>query len=229
MIWKIIYANARVPRPPGPFPSQSTRFLEQTLIRSELLAESWATQPIKAVSSTQIRLEGSALGHPRIIGGRWLLTFESYRQIVLHNIETHSRQVLWEDTGLITCWDVCSVMSASGLLVYVVFRSEGWRAPWYAVFLFMIHRRHTRVLTHRKLQEFRVHGDSGHLSHSFSIDVPIRYFGQSVCLVGDKSPFLYIMSQHLVFDTRSRAFYEFPPFGSEVVSNCRHSWLIIIH
>lgn len=134
MIWKIIYANARVPRPPGPFPSQSTRFLEQTLIRSELLAESWATQPIKAVSSTQIRLEGSALGHPRIIGGRWLLTFESYRQIVLHNIETHSRQVLWEDTGLITSWDACSVTSAGGLLVYVVLRKNTrriWPASWY--------------------------------------------------------------------------------------------------
>lgn len=137
MVWKTIYANARLPRPPGPFPSQSTRFLEQTLIRSERLADCWTTRPIQAVSSTRIRLGGSPLGHPRIIGGKWLLTFESYKQIVFYDVETHYRQVLWEDTGSITSWDVCSVMSAGGPLVYVGCRKntgDVWRAPWYVVF-----------------------------------------------------------------------------------------------
>lgn len=135
MIWKTIYANARLPRPPGPFPFQSTRFLEQTLLRSERLGEYWTTQPIQAVSSTQIRLVGPSLGYPRILGGKWLLTFESFKQIVLHDVETRSRQVVWEDTGLITSWDACSVMSDGGLLIYVVFRqntSEVSHAPWYA-------------------------------------------------------------------------------------------------
>ncbi|KAH0834286.1 hypothetical protein J3R83DRAFT_11655 [Lanmaoa asiatica] len=207
VIWKTIYANARLPRPPGPFPSQPTRFLEQTLIRSERLAKYWTTQPIQAVSNTQIRLGGSPLGYPRIIGGRWLTTLESYKQIVFHDIETHSRQVLWEDTRMITSWDACSVPSAGGLLVYIVFRkndSEIW-----------------------KLLEFRVHGESSHLSHSVSLDVPVKYTRQSVRLVGDKAPFLYIRGQHLVFDTRGRIFYEFPRFGSKLDEIQAHLFFMI--
>lgn len=130
LIWKTIYASARVPRPPGPFPYQSTRFLAQTLTRSERLAERWTTQPLQAVPSTQIRFQASTLGQPRIISGRWLMTFESYGQIVLHDIET-----IWEDAGLLASWDACSVISADRLSVYVVFRKAAapmWRVRWYA-------------------------------------------------------------------------------------------------
>ncbi|KAF8121086.1 hypothetical protein EV363DRAFT_1366835 [Boletus edulis] len=212
VIWKTIYANARFPRPPGPFSFQSTRFLEQTLIRSERLEECWTTQPMQAVSSTQIRLQGSALGQPRIIDARWLITFESYRQIVFHDIETRSRQVLWEETGLITFWDVTSVTSTGGLSVYVVFRKNTkdiWRASW-------------------RLLEFRVHGESGHLSYSVSLDVPTgaRYIGGSVCLISDNTPFLYIMGQDLVFDTRTRTFYEFPEFATELVEIHAHQLFV---
>lgn len=58
------------------------------------------------------------------------MTFESYGQIVLHDIET-----IWEDAGLLASWDACSVISADRLSVYVVFRKAAapmWRVRWYA-------------------------------------------------------------------------------------------------
>ena len=68
-----------------------------------------------------------------------------------------------------------------------------------------------------------MHGESDHISHPVPLDIPTgaRYLGQSVCLISDKTPFLYIMGQHLVFDTRTRIFYEFPEFSSELVSGRR--------
>ncbi|KAG9310781.1 hypothetical protein JVU11DRAFT_8630 [Chiua virens] len=200
VVWRSIYTAARLPRPSGPFPSQPVRFLEQTLLRSERLAEFWTTQPIQAISTTQIRLAGSPLGPPRIIGGRWLVTFESYKQIIFHDIETRTRQVVWECSGMITSWDICSIVSSEGFLVYVVFRDPGgeWRVPW-------------------KLLEFKMHEETGHLSQSLTLDIPSTYVGQSACFVGGKAPFLYIMGQHLVFDTRTKIFYQFPRFDSDLV------------
>ncbi|KAF9222220.1 hypothetical protein BS17DRAFT_768166 [Gyrodon lividus] len=49
-IWKTVYANACLPRPPGPFPSQSSQFLEHTLVQSEQLAKTWTSHPIKIIS-----------------------------------------------------------------------------------------------------------------------------------------------------------------------------------
>ncbi|KAF9232368.1 hypothetical protein BU15DRAFT_67530 [Melanogaster broomeanus] len=49
-IWKTVYANAPLLRPAGPFPYQSTQFLEHTLIHSERVAQTWTSQPVKTIS-----------------------------------------------------------------------------------------------------------------------------------------------------------------------------------
>ncbi|KAF9238513.1 hypothetical protein BU15DRAFT_75210 [Melanogaster broomeanus] len=54
VIWKALYATARLPRPPGPFPSQSVQFLAYNLVHSERLAETWTSQPVKVISRVVI-------------------------------------------------------------------------------------------------------------------------------------------------------------------------------
>ncbi|KAF8141945.1 hypothetical protein EV363DRAFT_39665 [Boletus edulis] len=44
-LWRTVYAGAHLPRPPGPFPWQSTDFLRRTLVQSARLAQRWTSQP----------------------------------------------------------------------------------------------------------------------------------------------------------------------------------------
>jgi hypothetical protein len=123
-IWKTLYTNARLPRPPGPFPSQTIQFLERTLVQSERLAHSWTTQPMGAISSIE-----SGYTHfpvpPKIIYGKWLVSCESSSKFVVHDLDSkagpHSYQFLWESASLIYSWDACPVVSTSGLFIHVVF------------------------------------------------------------------------------------------------------------
>ncbi|KAF9236737.1 hypothetical protein BU15DRAFT_76698 [Melanogaster broomeanus] len=76
-IWKTVYANwsTRLPLPPGPFPSQSTQFLEHALVQSERLAQTWTSQPVKTISRV-LPLEPDILPQDpvlwTVIRGRWL-------------------------------------------------------------------------------------------------------------------------------------------------------------
>lgn len=123
-IWKTLYTNARLPRPPGPFPSQTIQFLEHTLVQSERLAHSWTTQPMGDISSV-----GSGYTHfpvaPKIIYGKWLVGCDSSSKFVVHDLDSkagpHSYQFLWESASPIYSWDACSVVSTNGLLIHVVF------------------------------------------------------------------------------------------------------------
>lgn len=161
-----------------------------------------------------------------MLGGRWLITLELLRQIVFYDIATQSRQVVWEDTGMITSWDACSVTSTLGFLVYIVFGKDAQDVrltPWYAAFNFLFVRyRFTHHLLTRKLLEFQVHDGlgTGHISHSVSLDVPrgTWHTGHSVSLSSGKTPFLYITGHELVFDMQTRRFYEFPKSNPHLVS-----------
>ncbi|KAF8553689.1 hypothetical protein OG21DRAFT_1497572 [Imleria badia] len=200
-IWKTLYTNARLPRPPGPFPSQTLQFLERTLVQSEWLAHSWTTQPMGDISSVGIRIPGAS-DPPIIIYGKWLIGCESSSKFVAHNLdsnaEPHSAQLLWESASPINTWDACSVVFAGGLHIHGLFRiaTDALSEPW-------------------KLLEFRVNGDS--LYHTFTLDVPTRNFTNALYIEGGYSPFSYIDGRRLLFDAETRSFYKFPEFKSALV------------
>ena len=134
-IWRALYTNARLPRPPGPFPSQTLQFLERTLVQSERLAHSWTTQPMEDVSSVGIRIPGTS-DPPIILYGRWLIGCESSSKFVVHDLDSnvgpHSHQLLWESASPINSWEACSVVSTGGLLILVLFRiaTNEPSVPW---------------------------------------------------------------------------------------------------
>ncbi|KAG6373529.1 hypothetical protein JVT61DRAFT_6171 [Boletus reticuloceps] len=204
-IWTTLYMNAPLPRPPGPFPSQTVQFLEHTLVQSERLAHSWTTQPMEDISSVGIRSHTSLLHFSSVVHGRWLIGCERYGKVkvVGYDLEpdagSHPHQLLWEDYMCYIC-DACPVVSSSGLLVHVLFSADS--VSW-------------------KLLEFRVDGNS--LRHTLTLDIPptqLKLIGLYVRIHGGHSPFSYIKSvcQRLIFDTETQSFYEFPPFRSELVS-----------
>ncbi|KAF8838228.1 hypothetical protein BDN67DRAFT_107343 [Paxillus ammoniavirescens] len=92
-IWKSVYANARLPRPPGPFPSQSTQFLEHTLLQSDRLAQTWTSCPVQVISWTLGPKLPSQLKW-NVLDGRWLVWRET-TQFLCHDLDTGSRQILY--------------------------------------------------------------------------------------------------------------------------------------
>ena len=123
--WRTLYRNACLPRPPGPFPSQSVQFLERTLVESERLAHSWTTQPMRDVSTAGTRHRRSI-----IMYGKWLISCEKLSgKFVVHDLDSNagpqSHQLLWESALPICSWNAGSVVSARGLLIYVVFVPQG--------------------------------------------------------------------------------------------------------
>ncbi|KAF8547148.1 hypothetical protein OG21DRAFT_1607513 [Imleria badia] len=203
-IWRYLYANSRLPRPPGPFSSQSTAYLEQVLVRTERLAHSWITGPMQDVSHVEVGVEqqpsGSLFGTTiRLLGGRWLVGCESETRFVLHDIYPNSesrRQVIWESEHPVETWDACSVTSEEGQCrIYVLFDGED---PEIMSWVFV---------------EFCMDGESGKPCGVTPISIPSgsEFEVSDEWLHAGKSPFIYI-SDMLVFDTRTRIFYEFPEF-----------------
>ena len=93
-MWRILYTNAPLPRPPGPFPFQSSRYLEDTLLRSELLAQSWTTRPMQDISSVEIPIDpGKHRGRlrgPKLLCGRWCISCESSRKFVFRDLDSNT-------------------------------------------------------------------------------------------------------------------------------------------
>ncbi|KAF8549339.1 hypothetical protein OG21DRAFT_1515339 [Imleria badia] len=73
-IWKYLYANSCLPRPSGPFPFQSTAYLEQALLRTERL-----TRPMRDLSHVELRVVQQPKGRVKLLGGRFLIGCESLR------------------------------------------------------------------------------------------------------------------------------------------------------
>jgi len=200
VLWTNMYADAPYPRPPGPFPSQSIASLERNLVKSARLAQSWTTRPMRDVSCIKINLEGETTMRstpaPKLLHGRWLVVYEPNRRFVLHDTQTGARRVLWErDKLVVSPWDVCSMTSPEGqCVVYLLLKPE-W-LQW-------------------KLLEFRLDGESGKLVDSVVMDSPAFTYlriGSAKAFCAGKSPFLSIPGHGLVFDTRTRIFYELPEF-----------------
>jgi hypothetical protein len=73
---------------------------------------------------------------------------------------------------------------------------------------------------YRKVLEFRLNDGSGELVDSAIMDCPAHTsYGYGRKMHAIKSPFLSITTtwQHLVFDTRTRVFYNFPEFRVALV------------
>ncbi|KAF9236739.1 hypothetical protein BU15DRAFT_63783 [Melanogaster broomeanus] len=110
-IWKTVYANwsTRLPLPAGPFPSQSTRFLEHTLVQSERLAQTWTSQPVKTISRVPDRL--NQMYYPRlhllwtVVLGRWFIWHQIYygREILKYSVFLHSLPHLRVDNDFTLC------------------------------------------------------------------------------------------------------------------------------
>ena len=150
--WRMLYKNARLPRPPGPFPSQSVQFLEHTLIESERLAHSWTTQPMRDISTA-----GTHHRESIIMYGKWLVSCEMLSgKFLVRDLDSNagpqSHQLLWESAFPIHSWNAGSVVSARGLLICVVFlpesASELCRSWFASSFTSDVHAFHVHVFDH---------------------------------------------------------------------------------
>ncbi|KIJ19575.1 hypothetical protein PAXINDRAFT_96861 [Paxillus involutus ATCC 200175] len=204
-IWKTVYANACLPHPPGPFPSQSTKFLEHTLLQSERLAQTWTSHPVKVIS----RVLGPKLSMSQpewsVLDGKWLVWREE-TQILCHDFDTGSHQILWEgNLDLVYSGaGACSVTSVDGRRVYIALRCT---------------QPDQGGLPITQMLEFAV-DESCSLSAPVSVDVPFlpRDVPRSL-VISARWPFVCIYelaweSRIMVWDMRTRIFYAFPLFNS---------------
>ncbi|KAF9237010.1 hypothetical protein BU15DRAFT_63517 [Melanogaster broomeanus] len=148
-LWRTVYASACFLRPPGPFPSQSTKFLERTLLHSEQLFRTWTSEPAK--------ITGRVLPVPNppqwdVLSGRWFVWMDADMNIRCHDLDTDAEQVLWQHEGDELFHFVASTTaSPAGRLIYIILYDD---AP-----------------TLRRLLEYRVEEDSGSLSDPVSHDI----------------------------------------------------------
>ncbi|KAF8442310.1 hypothetical protein L210DRAFT_3204801 [Boletus edulis BED1] len=96
-LWKEVYANARFPRPPGPFSWQSTRYLECTLVQSELVSKTWTSQPPKILSRTLTKWERRD-DIWTVVFGRWCIFLEG-NKIRYHDIDADTYHSLYDGTA----------------------------------------------------------------------------------------------------------------------------------
>jgi hypothetical protein len=222
-----LYVNARLPRPPGPFPSQSVQFLQRTLLKSDRLSLSWTNQRMRGISCLEIEPYSFPLHFPKVVDGRWLIDCESSgRTFVVHDLDsdsvTSTRQILYQQDQTVHDWDVSSLTSIDGPVVYIVFNfktPQGSFSPWYVIYPSPCQVRLSifSPLLPRKLLEFRVSNTSGQLYHLRSLDIPTRKFVQ-MRLHGGHGPFLYLRWYHLILDAETRELYRFHALGSALVS-----------
>lgn len=117
--WRTVYATARLPLPPGPFPWQSTHFLQRTLVYSARLANTWTTEPLTLISR-KIYTGPRSIDEDRFqwVCGRWLIVSKDMKQLRSRDVETGSERVLW-DHGSFANWGSTSVVISQGHFIYV--------------------------------------------------------------------------------------------------------------
>ncbi|KAG9311887.1 hypothetical protein JVU11DRAFT_8143 [Chiua virens] len=124
-LWRSLYANACVPRPPGPFLWQTYDMLQGILLRSEQLDRTWTSQPCKAVRmSDPFHLDWIRDGICFTLFRVDRLWFARAKceldyELVCYDFKTGSQSILWK-------WDrpflvnVCLDMSAEGPTVFLL-------------------------------------------------------------------------------------------------------------
>ncbi|KAG6373501.1 hypothetical protein JVT61DRAFT_6659 [Boletus reticuloceps] len=97
-LWKEVYANARLLLPPGPFSWQSTRYLERTLVQSELVSRTWTSQPPKMHSRIVTRRQGRRNTPWTVVFGRWCI-FLKGETVQCHDIDSNTYHSLYDGTA----------------------------------------------------------------------------------------------------------------------------------
>ncbi|KAF9237127.1 hypothetical protein BU15DRAFT_63381 [Melanogaster broomeanus] len=188
-IWRTAYANAPLLRPAGPFPYQSTQFLENTLIHSERVAQTWTSQPIIKAISRVLGPKVSCDSLWKVLGGRWFIWLETTK-ILCQDLDgaTGSRHILWDSDAQIVRFDACLITSVDGQRVYILLLGTqlAQGGP-----------------TMIKLLEFEVDNNSCSFSGPVSIDIPLLPCVPSSCSISA-----------LVWDIRTRIFHKLPSFSS---------------
>ena len=118
-VWRTLYCTVCLPLPSGPFPWQSTRFLQRALVHSAQLARAWTTEPLTLISE-KVFTGPRSIEEDRFkwVCGRWLLVSKGMKQLRSRDVESGSEQVLW-DRGAFTFWAAASVMNPLGHFIYV--------------------------------------------------------------------------------------------------------------
>ncbi|KAF8121107.1 hypothetical protein EV363DRAFT_1589108 [Boletus edulis] len=199
-VWKALYVNAPFLRPRGPCPTVA---FEDAFAKSERLEKSWTTEELRTGSRVRIPFEGRVTKHRHLVGGRWLVVCQADRRFVLYDTHVHAHtqkhkpQVIWEQADKIVAWDKCLATSEQEQIVYVLMSMDN--PP------------------RLRLLEMRLNAESGAVCDTVTWDIPVSEVDEDPELDNGqtlfaRSRFISIPHQSLIFDTRTRTFYEFPEF-----------------
>lgn len=78
--------------PPGPFPFQSAKDLERTLVRAAKVAIKWSLPKSDPLRTRKVEqgLEGTIVDHPSLLFGRWLIAAD-HRGIRCYDLDSPER------------------------------------------------------------------------------------------------------------------------------------------
>ncbi|KAF8442302.1 hypothetical protein L210DRAFT_3536267 [Boletus edulis BED1] len=110
-LWKEVYANARFPRPPGPFSWQSTQYLERTLVHT--LSKIWTSQPPKMLSRTLTNRKGRDYIWT-VVFGRWCIFLEG-NKIQCHDIDSDTFHSLYKGIAYPSSWFTANMASTADI------------------------------------------------------------------------------------------------------------------
>ncbi|KAG6373499.1 hypothetical protein JVT61DRAFT_6657 [Boletus reticuloceps] len=205
-LWKEVYANARFTRPPGPFSWQSIRYLERTLIQSELVSKTWTSQPPKMLSRTLTKWKGRD-DTWTVVFGRWCIFLDG-NKIQCHDIDSDTYHSLYEGIAYPSSWFTTHMASTADI--------NGHRV---CLLLFHINDQQPGL---RRLLAFRVNDDGFSepeiigWTHTGSQELDAW---QSADGFHGSTPFIIVRRDHpcLILDLRTRRSYRLPM--SEMLPN----------
>ena len=122
-LWIERYTNGGLLLPPGPFPSQSTRYLERTLVQSDLISRTWTSQPLQMRSRTLTSWKQRTTRDlsRTMVFGRWCI-FLQEGIIQCHDIDADTYHTLYDGSALPGFWfEACTgnVSHIEGHWVYL--------------------------------------------------------------------------------------------------------------
>ncbi|KAG8215764.1 hypothetical protein J3R82DRAFT_7663 [Butyriboletus roseoflavus] len=211
-LWRTLYASSRLPRPAGPFPWQSTQFLEHVLIHSARVSRTWTSQPISVVSRVQgprISTKPSPVSTSfDFLFGRLFIWCEG-EQLLAQDLETGAGRLIWEAAEPISSLDACSLTFPDAERVFIALRHVdepiAQRTPI-------------------KLLEFPLQNDVRPMLGPLTFEMDLPEYANFP--LSASAPFLFFhggidrlfghLYEPMVMDARTRATYRFPVFGSSL-------------
>ncbi|KAF8127139.1 hypothetical protein EV363DRAFT_1172836 [Boletus edulis] len=212
-MWRILYARACLPRPPGPFEWQPLSFHEQVLINSARTSLTWTLHPILNGLTLIQGPRFTSRGVPKIqpwhfLLGRLLVWCEE-TSIFAHDVDTATRMVVWTNPTPIPCSSIeaVSLNHQDGECVYIAFPDAVENKRRLLIRLLEVPvRRHATPLLGPVSRG--MHLPQG-TSLSMSAHFPFLSFGSGLeRALGQSLP--------LLIDMRTWATYTFPPYHSSL-------------